>query len=285
MQMVDPVSKLVILTSPKGGATVTAHLVFEYLSLTEKALATSPWIHTYRTTMYDKDPFYKKQNPCEVCKEGSEWTCLFIIRSPADRVVSSFIHVLRTILAPRLPGYEDVFHKDPSFRDYIDVLMQFRRNETLQFDDRHHAGPQDITHHCNDDESLDIKYVAVEFLDDGLRAFSNATGNRFGSNTSASSFTSPHYVEQYAAANETLFTKDITQTPFSLLKSRQGAYPSYDSFFGHVDLNRDIFCCLFDDDLAMYQRTCTQSWLVQRCPTCEARCWREVARLNALKAC
>ena len=168
IQMVDPVSKLVILTSPKGGATVTAHLVFEYLSLTEKALATSPWIHNYRASVYDKDPFYKKQNPCEVCKEGSEWTCLFIIRSPADRVVSSFIHVLRTILASRLPGYEDVFHKDLSFRDYIDVLMQLRRNETVQFADGHHAAPQDITHRCNGDESLDIKYVAVEFLDKGL---------------------------------------------------------------------------------------------------------------------
>ena len=256
--MVDPDSKLLVLTTPKGGATVTAHLVFEYLNLTEKALSFSPWIHDYRTRVYDQ--FYKHEDVCRACKRGSEWTCLFIIRSPADRVVSSFIHVLHD--DKLRPG------KDPSFFDYVQKLLDLRRDETLRFPDGHHVAPQ------NYDCLENIHYVALEFLDEGLRAFSDATGRRFGRKTNTSSFTSPHYVTKKHCS------LDLSQTPFSLLP--QEAFPAYDSFLENPDLNEALFCCIFDDDIAIYRHACAQSWLMQRCPTCQARCNQEINRLDAL---
>ena len=92
-KLVDPDARRVLLSSPKAGATIAAQLFFRSLGLTEKALAYSPWVHHYKM-QFNLRPG-GRVDPCVVCRPGSGWTCVKIVRSPLARVISSYVHIIR----------------------------------------------------------------------------------------------------------------------------------------------------------------------------------------------
>ena len=39
--------------------------------------------------------------PCRDCRDGAGWRCVVLVRSPLDRAVSSYVHVMRYDVMPR----------------------------------------------------------------------------------------------------------------------------------------------------------------------------------------
>lgn len=287
MQMTDAVSRLMMLTAPKAGATVLAQVTLDLFNLTAEATRRNMNIHAYRELVFDKAESHRKLSVCTTCAPDSGWTCIMFARSPADRAVSSYIHVMRTKLKRQLPGFED-FAGDLTFRDYVDVLLELRTRPQIHFAEGHHAAPQAVTY-CP--SPIALVTVGVEFLDAGLEAAGAYIGISFPDTTN---YTSAHHVSKHARLAQALMDNknasgaSAVDVPFSQLlpdPHNTTLLPPYEAFLQDDDINAALFCCLFDDDIAMYEQSCNQPWLVDACPLCVARCWKEVARLRALATC
>ena len=268
IRLVDPEHRLVVISSPKAGATIATQLMFDYLGLTETVKAYDPWIHNYRDDVFDKDPTRQKyladkNLTCAACASG--WTCIHIVRNPLTRSVSSYIHVMRTELKDKMIG----FPGDASFRQYIKYLMKFRTNDKLKPQDGDHANPQYYV--CGGNASGgSILYVPVEFLYDALGPVGQMTGHYLGKKT----FNSAHYIHHKTDPGH----PPVHDVPFSQLKNPQ--FPPYEDFLQDPALKRMILGCLFDDDVRLYQRVCGQPWLLDLCPTCSQGCISELATMR-----
>ena len=90
--------KLLVAAVAKGGATVATQLMLRREGLLETALRHrgshgTGWIHDYRH-VYARQPNHRPpRNATATCRDRA-WTCVVILRSPLDRVVSSYQHAM-----------------------------------------------------------------------------------------------------------------------------------------------------------------------------------------------
>ena len=95
--LVNYLEKRLLMTSPKAGATIAAQLVFQREGVLEKARKCDPFIHTYRIAVYNKERNHRpnEKKIMQMCGD-SDALCFFLVRTPLDRIVSSYIHTMRT---------------------------------------------------------------------------------------------------------------------------------------------------------------------------------------------
>jgi len=276
LKMVDPEMRLIVLMQPKAGATVATQLTFEALGVLEEAKSYSSWIHDYREKVFSRQARRRGYDFCTLCPRP-EWTCVHVVRNPADRVVSSYIHVMRTKIKNLMPGLP----KDATFREFVSTLQTFRNDAKLKSNDGGHAATQ--YYDCDDKApgpAQGVLYAPIEMLDEALFAMSQLTGRALlggGQN-----FSSSHYVAKKA----TNHTQGVHDVPFSQL-SENGAlhgansvFPEYQDFLQDPDLVRNVFGCLFMDDVRLYQIACGQPWLLRLCPSCSQICANEIAKVR-----
>ncbi len=91
---------LTMYGTPKGGATVTAQIMFRLMGVFEKAMAYDAWIHNYRVLVHDRRPRSEilpapkaKVAQCAQCNDRGR--CVKVIRNPLDRAVSSYLFAHR----------------------------------------------------------------------------------------------------------------------------------------------------------------------------------------------
>jgi hypothetical protein len=268
----DAHKKLRIMASPKGGATLATQIMFRKLGLMEKAIAYSPysWIHEYRSKVFMKEhPLVPCQQSC-----GSDWLCIKIVRSPLDRIVSSYIHVMlyKVLYFPELVATVKLTGKqteDASFADFVNALvLRGEGKEARSFADNHFT-PQSTLDACDDVVHL----LPTESIEDGLSAIYNISGVALNA-TGMSSF---HYIVKDKSLGEKL-EEDLSHVPFL---SRGQVSAPYGAYLRNATLNAEI-CRLFCNDIALYAKACSSHLLRARSET-QKVCSTE--RLRVLSIC
>mmetsp|Transcript_25875 Transcript_25875/g.79569 ORF Transcript_25875/g.79569 Transcript_25875/m.79569 type:complete len:390 (-) Transcript_25875:27-1196(-) len=288
--LVDRDAKFALVASAKGGATVASQLMFRRWGLLEAARSFDPTAaipeHVFRHRRLPKlGPRYQLQgfDLCADCRRGGGWKCAVVVRSPLDRAVSSYVHVLRYNVVPQL----EPSRADASFREFHALLRNFTvpgypyrtmmylhepsANVLHERATWAHAGPQ--TRACLADspaDYADVFLLPTETIDrGGLDQLFRRLGVRLAP---VADVPTRHYVAKAPPTN----AADLADLPFSEVRRRR--YPAYDGFFRDEALAADVFAA-YRADVAVYARACRSPALRDGCAACADACDRELARL------
>ena len=298
LSLSDTPSRMLMMSTPKGGATVAAQLMFRRLGLLQQAIGYSPsgWIHEYRMKVFNRAPGHA-QVGCRndiatgrvlpisrTCREGTGWRCVKLLRSPFERVVSSYLHTLRTQIWSTFPELSSVCGSpdaaaNASFAQFIAALTLRAQKGTHGQPVDNHFMPQATA--CDQIE-LRVFYLPVEGLSGALMALGRIDDGRTYNDSGLSS---SHYITQAGAEKVADTTaqdpthRDVAALAFSHFDDcRQKGFaqcgrsvPPYRYFLTNLTLCNQIRC-LFAPDFDLYRRMCAQSWLIQACPECVRMC-------------
>jgi hypothetical protein len=273
-------SKLAIFYAGKAGATAAAQLMFQRLDLTAAAAAFHPWVHEYRTKVYEKSASGTTRNfTCAACRQLL--TCIWIVRQPLDRVVSSFLATVavRDSRDPILSGFTELARVrrgqplgESSFRDFVAALeLRAQRQQGSR-----RAGGSPLRSRSNDAARgawprtpkdlhflpqaklwrprcniSHIYFAPVEALGAAVAAISKSSETALDAR-SLSGSTHYHKTSQLPVA-------DASSLPATGLRSR---LPAYTAFLTNASLRHSV-CRLFRHDFAMYLAACQQEWLLR----------------------
>jgi hypothetical protein len=176
----QPDFPVAVCWSAKSGCTTVLKWFLSHNQLLDQALAYSTWVHDYRQRTLFQAPGYRRQ--CErLFKKGSRNRFIVkVIRDPATRAVSSFLHFQRYGYDPqRFPDaavvtqWKSAFGLERqsglSFRQFLMFVMSQRLNGCrLNLHFRPQVDPQQ-------DPCVDA-YIRLEDLADGLRAVEDRVG-------------------------------------------------------------------------------------------------------------
>jgi len=262
--------KLLVAAVAKGGATVATQLMLRREGLLETALRHrgshgTGWIHDYRH-VYARQPNHRPpRNATATCRDRA-WSCVAIIRSPLDRVVSSYQHAMVTKLGGRLglPG-------DCPFRRYVAYvasrLAEGRANVHVGSQVEAYYGPPSAT----------MRYLPVETIGLGGVVALNAVAPR--ARLDASNLTSSHY--RYRRPRARRPDPDATaDAPWSAFAE---GFPPYEDFFRDSALRDHVLGCLFRADAVLYARACAQPWL-RACAACARECDARVQKVRGVRS-
>jgi hypothetical protein len=282
--MVDFPSKLMLTGTPKGGATLTAQLFLKHLGLLEEAIKYDAWVHKYRQKV-----FYRQQNhkpvSCDKVCGLSGWTCAKLVRSPLDRVVSSYIHVMRSpILKESFPQLRMVVEqrssgtttpsknttkkvKDASFADFVKAMTVIRNNRRVGKNQgwTHYMPQSFFNPSCSDHPNVYL--IPIEEVEDALSAFANETGVVYN----ATGLTSKHYKRNIPKVVTEFSVHDTWND------TKMKAVP-YDLYLTDPQLNAEI-CELYCDDIVLHAKACSSAWLLQSSKAVQTTCQAERERI------
>jgi len=280
VDMMDYSSKLKLLSTPKGGATVTAQIFLKHFGLMDEALDYASWIHKYRIEVFAKQTNHKITSCDAVCGLPG-WTCAKIIRSPLDRIVSSYIHTMHTEIKRKFPQLKMAVAKssysmntqktteDASFVDFVTAMDMLRDpplpRHNLWWD---HYIPQSLQNpSCNDHPNIYL--LPIEELEEVLAAFANETGVIYN----ATGLISSHYVSNKPTRQGKGIDFDVHNT---WNKTKMKTVP-YDWYLTNSQLNIKI-CEIFCEDIFIYAKACSSTWL-QSSQQVQTSCWAERERV------
>ena len=109
LYLVDHPSRLLLLATPKAGATLAVQTMFhafESAERLEKWRRLCPWVHACKSkfdALTRHRPF--RVDPCRACRGGNH-TCVALVRDPFRRAVSSYAAVMRHARAATRAGTE-----------------------------------------------------------------------------------------------------------------------------------------------------------------------------------
>ena len=89
--MVDPTIKLLLMSSPKAGATLVERLMLARLNLTGAAMRYKgylgyPVIYSHKVFQRAKGRMPTPEHLAS-CAPGTEWLCVDVVRNPLDRAI------------------------------------------------------------------------------------------------------------------------------------------------------------------------------------------------------
>eukprot|EP00931_Biecheleriopsis_adriatica_P043367 TRINITY_DN24797_c0_g1_i1.p1 TRINITY_DN24797_c0_g1~~TRINITY_DN24797_c0_g1_i1.p1 ORF type:complete len:372 (+),score=16.62 TRINITY_DN24797_c0_g1_i1:94-1209(+) len=171
--LTDRPSKLQVRSAPKAGATVATQIMFNFLGLTETALNYSSWIHNYRVHIFDKHKSRRNHIACNACGVDG-WKCLMLVRSPFDRVVSAYIHVMSTGIQSNIQQQFASFGPNATFAEFIDILKVLGRTGVKVGGEEHYL-PQAPLACGRFANSPWFMRIPTESLDAGLHLFASTT--------------------------------------------------------------------------------------------------------------
>lgn len=279
VDLVDFSNKLKIMSTAKGGATVGTQVMFRKIGLMETALAYNPWIHEYRLKVYVPQFKNVTTSSSKLCHR-SDWVCVKLVRSPLDRVVSSYIHTMNTEIKNSMPELEyAVRHFDDkpvdkaSFFHFIAALgLRLQTHWKTKASD--HFLPQTT----KDSDVESIYLVPVETLEDALLALDMETGMSLN----ATGLTSPHYIDKKSTVLRNVQDVSHKNWPTVIVDevTHEKISPPYDAYLLNATLNRKI-CQMFCHDIKLYAKACGSAWL-RRSDATQMVCQAERERLIAV---
>ena len=305
----DNASKLVIMASPKGGATLSARLMFARLNLTAEGIALGNYPFDFARRFWNTHG-HNTHRDLEVCADRS-WWCLAIVRNPMDRAISAYIYSMVThkkigrhlsLELKRVCGPDCM--QNASFSQFTAALDERAQNVYAHraWEDLHFMPMQRFPDCCRDGgcargcnwtvaDRPRALHVPIEIFDHEsvgscrylkpvqpwrMAELENAEGHR------ASTRLSKHYVRQMPSRR----VLGIEQWPSSRILEAVSAHkmPAYDSFWANKTLCRHVVGCLYRADLELYVRTCSQHGITRgsSCKAYREVCKRELARLRTV---
>jgi len=255
---------------------------FRKLGLLEAALNYSNWIHDYRGQVFGHGD-QKGKDCSKFCLPGSKWMCIKLVRSPIDRVVSSFIAIHTNgvnSIARRWPELIEMTHNHTAgatFREFVIALEKTRQNLEKRPGDDHYL-PQ-YSDQCDLPKSTKGRprpvhyYVPVELLSVALERLGSLTGYQLNS----SGLTSGHYNKK-AATRIANVTDSVIDTPALVLMRAKSHGWVYSEFLRDPVVRKKV-CTLFCRDVELYRYACEQKWLLGSQPAWSA-CGSELRRLS-----
>ena len=268
--LVSEKRRLGLYSTPKAGATVVAQMGLRYFGRYASALNYSTWIHDYHYEVFNEEPGHAPPPPCDACRRRG-WTCVVVVRNPADRAVSSFLHLAarRGLLNRAMPWLSN----DPSFADFIAGITEHPNGAPAGYGVlNRHASAQSVRCLEGLEGDPSVFHLPLETIAaGGLDALRDETDVYLD----AAGLTSSHYHDYEAAGAEA--PPDASRTPFSALGS---PFPPVEAFLARADLSANLLACAYAADVALYRRACAQPWLRQACAPCALTCDAQVARLD-----
>lgn len=261
--LVDRPTKLVVVATPKGGATLAAQITFRFLNLTDTALSWHSWIHRYRIEVFNKAKDHRRINCAVSCHPGSGWVCVKLVRSPLDRAVSSYLHTMKTRLWKDFLELHEVADEknknvsNASFADFVEALQRRAKSGKRSTRDDHFMA-QAVNDGC---DGGTVRLVPIEAAEAALSLLGEETGVKL--NTTG--LTSAHYVEkgtwERRGQDEDLLDA-ASDLPFPETRLRGDGrkfkrldYP-YEAFFRNGRLN-EVLCRVVCVDLELYALACS----------------------------
>lgn len=123
LPLILPDKNICLFVNEKAGCTFAAKWAFFQLGILEEALQYNEWVHRYRYDIYYKSDDYRL-NFLSIF--SPKYTRIKLVRSPYQRVVSSYIHAIRTRYAIRelseFLGREIDDKNTFSFEEYVAYL-------------------------------------------------------------------------------------------------------------------------------------------------------------------
>lgn len=264
-RLVDRPSKMVLLSTPKAGATVTTQLMLGYLNLSAAAQKYSPWIHAYRQQVFEKQPQHLPRAD-DLCRCGlDEWLCVHFIRSPLDRAVSSYLYAMSErawIWSRRSPI------KAMSFGEWVQKLDTLRGKSSgkllPQWD---HFLLQQLRERTCGPHAPKVLYVPVEALPGALDELPQLA--RLRNLTMPSS---KHYF-RFHTDHSPEGHLDVANWDWAQVHAavRKNTLPPYQSFVANKSIHTHLLGCLYRPDVDLYRASCQQPEL-QGCMSCRSAC-------------
>jgi hypothetical protein len=289
--MADKESHLLLMSASKAGATMTAQLMLAFLGLADEAKRRSKWIHAYRTETFNNrsSTVSARDAECEICGQPG-WRCVRFLRSPLDRVVSSYIHFLRMqnksaawVRRPSLPeltrrnchGCEN----EASFSEFVAALRKRALSPQRLWSDDHYMAQSPLKPCRNSNLRRNLVAVPTEAMPRALQELPVLSQLR-----NVTPWQSEHYVTKSTGASTSHDEKD---PPYDWAWPRVdaamhgGRLPPYETFL-NPKLCRAIGC-LYSEDFRAYVEMCVRLYegkALGSCASCRRACDFELARFR-----
>lgn len=262
-RVADRPHRLLLLSTPKAGATITTQMMFSFLNLSMAALNYSRWIHDFRQRVFEKQGDHLPADPCVCGQDG--WLCVHVVRAPLQRAVSSYLYAMRQrgwIWSRRRPLPEMSFAE---WLDRLSVLQQGHLRPLPQHDHFLLQQPKQVA--CRQK----VLYVPTEALPAALDELPQLVAFR-----NAHTPSSPHYVQTMSSNGVPMRQGaygDTASWSWSRVKAAMDGHslPPYESFFANQSLLQYALGCLYRPDVELYQAMCEQPEL-QGCVSCRRAC-------------
>jgi hypothetical protein len=274
-------SRLLVMSTPKGGASLTAQLFFRHLGLLEKALETHPFIHVYRK-QWSKDHNDEKKTCRQVCNSQEGWHCFMFVRSPLDRAISAYHHTMRTGIKDNFPELQTVLqisNKSVTLTSFADFLQALHGRAAADVMPQRISSPMD-DHFMPQAEYTcqglpHMHYVPIETATTALQTIAQMNNNNVILN--ATGLTSGHYVSK--SGQELSSLPDASHFP----PPPSGSSLPYDAYLQNSTINT-LLCSLYCHDIVLYRASCNNhppvsSWLASS-PTAQQICATQLQRID-----
>jgi len=275
---VDFPSKLILMWTPKGGATAAAQ-AWLYLTGTNDREGVSKfsrsnsntarliksginWEISYVRWLMRKRNHGKSvdiNRSCERFCADRSWSCVKIIRSPFDRAVSSFLRHLK--IPSGSPQQLPALRRGGSFASFLQALPSSEHGRVERSD---HYLPAYNSVCDSSSQRRNILYIPLECLADALRS-SHVSGDRRENFANLSLRRSAHYLSY----SDKVFDARAAYINYTDFVS-SGVIPARESFLALEETRRKI-SELFAQDIDLYRHACRQRTMVN-VTSCKAAC-------------
>ena len=278
--MVDPTIKLLLMSSPKAGATLVQRLMLARLNLTGAAVR----YKGHYPVWYSHNVFMRAKGRLPTpghlasCAPGTEWLCVDVVRNPLDRAISSYIFTMRHwgFIASHFQELDG--NADASFAEFAAALARRARNKTSHSYADGHYMPQCVPTTEAGALRPDILYVPVEMLTepDGYACpmLDRVRGTGLAAaEAAARGGISGHYVKK--AASSPPGSEHWSWTKVKKTHPK----PAYDSFWSNTAFCRHVVGCLYRADVEAYVSACRAPAL-ETCAAFRSACEVQLGRLR-----
>ncbi|KAL1499322.1 hypothetical protein AB1Y20_011530 [Prymnesium parvum] len=269
--LADNASRTVLISSAGAGVTQAAMLVRSLLNQSHTAEG-----HELSPLASDRHAFEESSALCHECAHADGWTCVRLLRSPLDRLYSSYVHTMthKTRTFSALSRVCRGCSSNASFAQFVSALAALRNSSAVK-ESRgdEHLLPQTPWRACGKEPSrllsVPLEAMPAALLElKQLRVLHRAGAGAWPSDLPVSFPVAPHGA-----------TASASSWPWPRVKAAMHAksLPPYDSF-----LSAKIcatLSCLFAADFSAWTRMCAQPELRQ-CRTCTRVCSAQLTRFQ-----
>jgi len=311
-----PRTNFFLLASPKAGAQLTWRLMIDHVNRTAEALTFPNFPFEWMAKIFPQDfpglrPSPKKIN--EGLHQGR--TAIAFVRNPLDRAISSYMHVMGTILWSKWTSANNQleeavasckdYHQRPdcarnvTFVEFENALTHYAFDGASRYGGDGHMTSQVQFFHLLP-KTPGVKIIPIEMM------VSEGAGDRCPPLAEFVEVMDPFRLNEREEAINDMLTKgtqrsgtpvrrgykrilqdkdlslpDSSHTPFPELFAavEAGRFPLYDSFFKDKDLCRHVVGCLYARDVAQYLQVCRQPQF-HECSFFQKTCREQIRRLR-----
>ena len=298
----DDRSRLMVLSSPKAGATLSMRLMLARLNLTALAKGYGGYPLWYTHSVFDRQPGRAPPESVEAlrpCAAGIDWLCIQLVRNPLDRAVSGYIHSLghpeaislhfeelKGACGRNVPAIE--CQRNASFAEFARALTARAQRRTRSAGDGHFMpqalGPAAIGRSAP--RYPGVLRVPIEMMSeaDGADCAPLAALQPWLLPEAEAAAGFSEHLNHYLVQAQTA-PNGSEHWPFPRVQAaiRAHAVPTYSSFWTNQSFCRDVVGCLYATDVALYVASCTDAASpLQHCAAYRRACERELERLHVI---